>query len=226
MSGNNGVNIRDVSSDDQESEMDASQEFEEARRDSKEPPDVDVIHPDISYVGFSRADQAAAPKHLFPTEEAAFLASAWISSRDEVVECEAYNVSDVYPNGMNGVMHCVVWYGTADSVLDAALKAQLEDWWTKDKEARFSRAVSSDKWDDLNNWQRMNRRHFLVEAGGSEDPDPFPAKPDAVVSRWPVHYVMIGESRQILRHFRMPADSSEWSGILKAAIALETEDNG
>ena len=211
----NGVNLRDVLRDDHESEMDKGQEQEELRKEEAQPPDVDVVHPDISYIGYTNVEQAPEPRVLHPTRRAVG------RKKEDVVECEVYNVSDIYPNGMQGIMNAVVWWGQANSILDAARRAQEDDWWTEEKEAKFSKVIKDTS--EASQWLKMNCRHFLVEAGGSEDPNPFPAKPDQVVCKWPVHYVLISEKKQILRHFRMPHDSGEWTRILSIALALEPE---
>ena len=211
----NGMNIRDLDSDDHESSMDKEEVQEEARQKASQPPDVEVIHPDISYIGYTSVDKAPEPKHLYPTRRAVG------RKKEEVAECEVYNVSDVYPDGMQGIMHAVVWWGQADSIMDAARRAQEDDWWTEAKEARFAKEVKDVP--DSSQWMKMNRRHFLIEAGGSEDPNPFPAKADDIISKWPVHYVLIMENKSIARHFRMPSETSEWTRILGEALALEPE---
>ena len=221
----NGVNIRDVLRDDQESAMDAGQEAEEARKEAKLPPDIEVIHADISYVGYAPAKDAPEPETLYATRDEASTCyrdwSGWNGDPVLVSECETYNVSDVYPNGMQGLMHSVIWWGQAGSVLDAARRAQKADWWTPEKEAKFAKAINEEEPDPSSS--KMNRRHLLVQAGGSKDPDPFPPRPDRVVQTWPVHYVFLSEDCQILRHFRMPTETAEWTLILSTAIAQEPE---
>ena len=43
----NGMNIRDLDSDDHESSMDKEEVQEYARQNAAQPPDVEVIHPEI-----------------------------------------------------------------------------------------------------------------------------------------------------------------------------------